>query len=324
MKAFVLEHADTPHDAMKGVVAPGAAIIAGGIDFLQLWKSGLIAPDRVIDIADFPWTEVERREGSLRLGALTRLADATNHPALDGPYAGIGEALRATASTQIRNMATIGGNLMQRTRCVYFRDATLPCNKHASGSGCPARNGEGRATAIFGGGPHCVAVHASDLAVALVAFDASLTLTSASAERSMRLRDFYLQPVHDAVRETQLQPGELIRMVEVSANETTRSVYLKVRDRAAFDFAVVSLCAVINVVENRIENVSLVAGGVGTVPWRLATCEAVLAGRSPSADLVNAAAEALECGAPVAGNAFKLGVLKRMIVRAITQLTERR
>lgn len=235
--AFDYARAGDPAEAVRRGAEAGAAFLAGGTDLMQLWKSGAAAPERVIDISRLPLSEIEAKGASVRIGALARLSDVAAHRAIPTLVA---EAILASASGQVRNMATVGGNLLQRTRCVYFRGHDLPCNKRDPGSGCGALEGENRQAALFGASPACVAAHPSDLAIALAALNAEVTILGQAGERRLPLEALYRLPGDTPERDTELEPGELITAVDIPAfaGPTT---YLKVRDRASFEFAVVSV-----------------------------------------------------------------------------------
>jgi xanthine dehydrogenase YagS FAD-binding subunit len=317
---FAYARATDAQDAVRLAAQPGAAFLAGGTDFLQLWKAGLAAPSRVIDIGRLALDRIEVRGDVLVIGALARLADAAGHPSIRRELPGLAQALLASASPQVRNMATVGGNLMQRTRCLYFRGADFACNKRAPGSGCSAIEGENRQHAILGTSGACVATHPSDLAVALVALGASLRLRGASGERRVALEDFFLLPGDTPERETVLLAGELLVAVEVP-RARRRSAYLKLRDRASFEFAVVSACVAAEVQDDRIATIRLAAGGVATTPWRLKACEAALAGaRLDDAALRAASALAAEGARPLAGNGFKVELLQRTVHRLLADV----
>jgi xanthine dehydrogenase YagS FAD-binding subunit len=297
----------------------GSAFIAGGTDLMQLLKEGAAAPRHLVDINDLPYTEIEPGPERLRLGALARMSDVADHPGVRAQYPAIAEALLASASAQVRNMASIGGNLLQRTRCTYFRDPAMPCNKRAPGTGCSALDGDNRLHAIFGGSEHCVAVHPSDLAVALVALDAVVEVEGPAGERRIPIGDFHRLPEDAPERDTVLEPGELIVAVEVPASAVAaRSRYLKIRDRASFEFALVSVAAGLEVEGGVIKETGLAAGGVGTKPWRLSAAEAELRGQPASFGSYRAAAErAVEGARPLALNAFKVELLRRAVRRAL-------
>jgi xanthine dehydrogenase YagS FAD-binding subunit len=300
---------------------PGAAFVAGGTDLLQLWKTGVEAPAQVVDISRLPLADIAVNEAEIRVGALARLHDVAGHAELARDCPLVAEAILASASGQVRHMATMGGNLLQRTRCVYFRGGEgLPCNKRAPGSGCGALEGENRQHAIFGGSAACVATHPSDLAVALCALDAEVEVLGASGPRALPLAELYRLPGDAPERDTTLAPGELVTAVRVrdAARFAARSTYLKVRDRASFEFAVVSIAAALVVVDGRIADARLAAGGVAPVPWRLAASEAALAGQPAGPDAYAAAAAAAVEGArPLAHNGFKVELLRRAVVRAL-------
>jgi xanthine dehydrogenase YagS FAD-binding subunit len=325
MQPFAYRRAETPHAASAmAAERPGAAFIAGGTDLLQLWKSGACAPKLVIDIARLPLDRITCDARGLRIGALARLSDVAAHPAILSDYPVIAEALLASASPQIRNAATVGGNLLQRSRCGYFRGEIMPCNKRQPGTGCAALNGENRAHAVFGASPHCVATHASDLAVALVALDADLHLHGPEGERRLRLEDVYLLPGDTPERETSLRQGELIVAVEVAASACAcRSRYLKLRDRASFEFAVLSVAVGLEVEDGRIRAARIAAGGVGTKPWRLRACEAALLGEHPDETAFRKATSlAAEGAQPLSRNGFKLELLQRSLLRTLTEVAQ--
>ena len=289
----------------------GAAFIAGGTDLMQLMKEGAAAPRDLIDINALPCTEITVGPEGLRLGALARMSDVADDPGVRERFPVIAEALLASASAQVRNMASIGGNLLQRTRCTYFRDPAMPCNKRAPGTGCSALEGDNRLHAIFGGSAHCVATHPSDLAVALVALDAMIEVQGPAGERRIPVRDLHRLPGDAPEGDTVLEPGELIVAVEVPASAAARrSHYLKLRDRASFEFALVSVAAGLDV--------RLAAGGVGTKPWRLQAAEEALIGQAATPETYQGAAErAVDGAAPLARNGFKVELLRRAVRRAL-------
>ncbi len=316
---FAYARAADEQEALRLAASPGATFLAGGTDFLQLWKMGLAAPSRVVDIGRLALDRVEVRDDRLVIGALARLADVACHPSIRSELPGLAQALLASASPQVRNMATVGGNLMQRTRCLYFRGPGFACNKRTPGSGCSAIEGENRQHAILGASGACAATHPSDLAVALVALGASVRLRGPSGERCVAVEDFFLLPGDTPERETVLAPGELLVAVDVPRSATpARSAYLKLRDRASFEFAVVSAAVAAELRDGRIETIRLAAGGVGTKPWRLKVCEAALAGaRLADAILAAASAFAVEGARPLSGNGFKVELLQRTVHRLL-------
>jgi xanthine dehydrogenase YagS FAD-binding subunit len=308
------------HDALIQATKPGAAYLAGGTDLLQLWKAGAIAPAGVVDISHLPLDHVEFVEGKLSLGALARLSDVATHPDVTRYHPLIARAILDSASGQIRNMATVGGNLLQRTRCAYFRNQGLACNKRIPGSGCGALAGENRQAALFGASASCVATHASDLAVALTALDAEVEVFGAQGQRRFPLRDLYCLPVATPERDTNLTVGELVTGVHISnaSRFAARSTYVKVRDRASFEFAVVSVAAVLHIENGRIVEARLTAGGVAPLPWRLTRSEASLVGRAPDAQAIAAAGDiAVEHARPLAHNGFKVTLLRNAVIRAL-------
>jgi xanthine dehydrogenase YagS FAD-binding subunit len=302
---------------------PGAVVIAGGTDLLQLWKSGAMTPAAVVDISRLPLHEVKFTDGQLSLGATARLSDVASHPDVRRYHPLIAEAILAGASGQIRNMATVGGNLLQRTRCPYFRNEQLACNKRKPGSGCGALSGESRQAALFGTSPSCVATHASDLAVALAALDAEVEVLGSEAARRVLLRDLYRLPGENPEQDTNLAAGELITGVRVSdaTRFAGRSIYLKIRDRASFEFAVVSVATALQIENGRILSARLAAGGVAPLPWRLDRAEAALTGRVLDAQTIAAAGEAAIAHArSLADNRFKVALLRNAVIRTLQTL----
>jgi len=250
----------------------GTEFIAGGTDMLQLLKEDVRRPERLVDLSAVSgFDAIEAGPDMLRLGALAKMSDVAAHPDVNGSYPVIAQALLASASPQVRNMATIGGNLMQRTRCPYFRDTAMPCNRRVPGSGCAAIAGENRLHAVLGGSEHCVATHASDLAVALVALDAVVVTQAVGDGRRIRLADLHLLPGATPERETVLEPGEVIAAVEVPATRVAgRSLYRKVRDRASFEFALAAAAVALDIDDRGVVREARIAlGGVGTKPWRV-------------------------------------------------------
>jgi xanthine dehydrogenase YagS FAD-binding subunit len=319
MHPFTYRRAADAPSATSLLREPGSEVIAGGTDLLQLMKDDVRRPARLVDITGLPWGAIEWGPAGLRLGALARMGDVADVAAVRDGYPVIAEALLASASPQVRNMATIGGNLLQRTRCVYFRDVATPCNKRAPGTGCSALEGENRLHAVLGGSAHCVATHPSDLAVALTALDAVLVLQGATGSRRVPLEVFHLLPGETPDRETVLQPGELIAAVEVPAAPFARnSRYLKIRDRASFEFALASAAVALDIKNGVIRQARLALGGVATKPWRAREAEALLIGhRAVPASFVAAADQALADAHPLSQNGFKVELAKRTLVRAL-------
>ncbi|ANN17326.1 FAD-binding molybdopterin dehydrogenase [Amycolatopsis orientalis] len=308
-----------PATVEAAVASPGT-FLAGGTTLVDLMKLDVLAPQRVLDINEVPLRGIDTADG-LRIGALERMSDIAGHP---GVYPVISRALLLSASQQIRNMASIGGNLMQRTRCTYFRDVAMPCNRREPGSGCPALSGANRMHAVLGTSDSCAATHASDVAVALVALDAELRLVSATGSRTVALGSFYRLPGDTPELENDLRPGELIAEVVVPPLEwAAKSTYVKVRDRQSYEFALCSAAVALHVEDSRVVDARIAAGGVGTVPWRLPEVEAALRGAPATvAAFEAAAARAGEGARPLSANGFKVPLLRRTIVRALLELTE--
>jgi CO/xanthine dehydrogenase FAD-binding subunit len=314
----------TDVDAAVAAVSadPAAAYLAGGTTQLDLLlKDGVVRADRLVDITRLPLGGVTRGEGSIRVGALTTMEELAADPTVVERLPLVREALLAGASTQLRNMATIGGNLLQRTRCRYFRDPTVAaCNKRRPGSGCAAVSGAARMHAILGASEHCIALHASDLCVALVALDAVVHTQGPGGARSIPLAGFYRIPGDTPDLENVLEHGELITAVEVPLlPEQARSGYLKVRDRVSYEFALTSAAVALTTTEDGVIGEARVGlGGVGTVPWRARAAEEVLRGAPAGLETFRAAGEAALQGAwTVPGTAFKVELGKRTLVRAL-------
>jgi xanthine dehydrogenase YagS FAD-binding subunit len=330
MEPFTLSAPGSLDAALAAANSADTKYIAGGTDLVQLMKDWVERPNHLVDLDGLPFDRIEFNDEGARIGALVRMSDAADDAELRRRWPVIAEALLASASPQLRNMATMGGNLLQRTRCGYFRDVGFPCNKRLPGSGCPAISGDNRLLAVLGGSEHCVATHPSDLAVALTALDAVVELKapsppggSGAATRRVPLGEFYLLPSDTPQRENVMQPGELITAIVVPAETAGwRSHYLKVRDRASFEFALVSAAVVVNLGGGRISQARIAMGGVGAKPWRLPAVEAPLAGApaTPSA-FAAAAAHAADGAHPLPQNAFKIPLMQRAIVRALSTAT---
>jgi xanthine dehydrogenase YagS FAD-binding subunit len=313
---------------VAGIIAsaaqdPTADFLAGGTDLLQLLKDEVRRPSRVIDVTRLPALDtITSGQQGLRFGALVKMSDAADHPELRANYPVIAEALLASASPQVRNMATVGGNLLQRTRCVYFRDHGTACNKREPGSGCGALQGENRLHAVLGGSEHCIATHPSDLAVALVALDAVVVTEKSGGGRRIPADELYRLPGDTPQRETVLEPGELIVAIEVPALAyARRSHYRKVRDRASFEFALASSAVAADVANGVVRDVRIALGGVGTKPWRAREAEQALIGQAfTAASFERAATIALADARPSEHNRFKIPLAQRTLVRALSQL----
>ncbi len=298
------------------VTTPGT-YLAGGTTLVDLMKLNVLTPRHVKDINDLPLRGIDTRDG-LRVGALERMSDVAGHP---GVYPVISRALLLSASQQLRNMASIGGNLLQRTRCGYFRDVAMPCDKRRPGSGCPALTGANRGHAVLGTSGKCVATHPSDLAVALVALDAELRLAGAEGTRTVALADFYRLPGETPEVENDLRPGELITEVVVPRLDwARRSTYVKVRDRASYEFALCSAAVALDLRDSRVVDARVAVGGVATVPWRLTSVEEALRGAPATVEaFTDAASSAADGATPLAHNGFKVDLLKRTVVRALVE-----
>ncbi|UOZ06102.1 xanthine dehydrogenase family protein subunit M [Amycolatopsis sp. WQ 127309] len=316
MRPFELTAPTTLDDALA---TPGT-FLAGGTTLVDLMKLNVLTPRHVLDINNVPLRGIDTTDG-LRFGALERMSDIAAHP---GVYPAISRALLLSASQQLRNMASIGGNLLQRTRCSYFRDVATPCNKRVPGSGCPALEGANRMHAILGSSGSCAATHASDVAVALVALDAELRLAGPDGTRTVKLAEFYRLPGDTPEVENDLRTGELITEVVVPELAwAANSTYVKVRDRQSYEFALCSAAVALDVRDGVIADARIAAGGVGTVPWRLPAVEDALRGKPATQATFEAAVSGAADGArPLSENAFKVPLLKRTLIRALLELTE--
>jgi xanthine dehydrogenase YagS FAD-binding subunit len=297
----------------------GSDFIAGGTTLIDLMKLEVVTPSELVDINRLSMRGIELRSDNLRIGALEKMSDVAEDPAVRDNYPVISQALLKSASAQLRNMASMGGNLLQRTRCGYFRDVTTPCNKRQPGSGCPAIEGWNRMHAILGASSFCVATHPSDLAVALVALDASILLQSGSSQRLVKLDDFYRVPGETPDQENQLRPGELITEIQVPRLPwARRSIYLKVRDRESYEFALASVAVALDVDGDKVRDTRIAIGGVGTKPWNLPKVREVLIGKPLEQEIFEAAAVlATEGAKPLSHNGFKIELVQRAIVRAL-------
>jgi xanthine dehydrogenase YagS FAD-binding subunit len=319
MQAFTLTQ---PHDIQSAIAAASQAsakYIAGGTDLLQLAKDNVETPEQLVDLEVLGASGIQASSDRLHLEPLARMSDVAAHPDVVKGWPVLSQALLASASPQVRNMATMGGNLLQRTRCGYFRDTGFACNKRILGSGCPAIDGENRMHAILGGSDHCIATYAGDMAVAMTVLDAELELTGRDGKRTVPIGDFHVVPGDTPHIETVLRPGEMITGIDVPASAAARrSYYLKVRDRASFEFALVSAAVAMELDGRTIRSVRVAAGGVGTKPWRLPEVEAALTGEPADATTLKAAADQAGAGAkPASMNAFKLVLLRRTVLRAL-------
>jgi xanthine dehydrogenase YagS FAD-binding subunit len=322
MQTFEL--VETKHAA--GSWRDGDAYIAGGTDLMQLMRNDVVAPNRLVDLSRSLSRDIAVTDGSLQLGALCTMAQVAANKDVIDQWPAISQALLLSASPQIRNMGTVGGNLLQRTRCGYFRDTGFPCNKRQPGSGCPAVRGDNRELAIFGGSSDCIATHPSDLPVALMALDAELELAAPGGKtRQLPLSRFYRLPGQTPRIENELQPGEVITRVSVPGGAVAkRSSYVKVRDRNSFSFALVSVAVGLDVAGNEIRDARIVLGGVAPMPWRLPRVEEALRGKRVGHDTFQtAAALASEGAAGAGGNDFKIELAHRTVIRALQTVTKR-
>jgi xanthine dehydrogenase YagS FAD-binding subunit len=327
MHSLFYDRARDIDDALALIAQPGARFIGGGTNLLDLYKSGVEIPQRVVDITRLPLAKIAALpDGGLSIGALASNTAAANHPEVRMRYPLLAEALLAGASPQLRNMATVGGNLMQRTRCHYFVDPAFPrCNKRAPGSGCGAIDGVNRMHAILGASDACIAVNPSDMAVALAALDATVVVKSAQAERRIAIEDFHRLPGDAPQRDTTLEAGELIVAVELPPSPfAARSHYLKLRDRASYAFALVSAAVGLEMDGGTVRRCAIALGGVAHKPWRALEAEAQLAGKPLSEEAMAAAAATALAGARGYGwNDFKIELARRAIVRALRTAGER-
>jgi xanthine dehydrogenase YagS FAD-binding subunit len=326
MRPLSYSRAQNVDDAIAMVGAdPASAFLAGGTTEVDLVRLGVAHPDLLVDINELPLAEIEDLPGGgLRIGALARMSDVARTPSVMERYPALSEALLLGASEQLRNMASMGGNLCQRVRCPYFRDNVSPCNKREPGTGCSALEGLNRGHAILGTSEHCIATHPSDVAVALVAFDAVVQTMGPSGPREIAIDDFYLPPGDTPEKEHPLEHGELIVAIELPRSEIARnSLYLKFRDRQSYEFALVSVAAALDVRDGVAADVRLALGGVGTRPWRARRAEAELIGAPATAERFAAAAAAeLEPADVREHNAFKVELAQRATVRALTATIE--
>ena len=321
MQAFDYVRARTIDEAVLNLREPSTRCLAGGTNLLDLMKGDIEAPARIVDINRLPLREIApTADGGLRIGALVRNSDLANHRYVRERYPLLSRALLAGASPQLRNMATVGGNLLQRTRCYYFYDtAYAACNKRRPGSGCAAREGYNRIHAIFGASPQCVATNPSDMSVALLALDAVVDVRSARGSRRIPLTEFHRLPGTTPERDTNLDRDELIVGVSLPPSRFGGRIdYLKVRDRASYAFALVSVAAALRVVDGRVADARVTLGGVAHKPWRAEPAERALIGRPLNNETIAAASEAAVAGAtPLRDNAFKVDLARRTVARAL-------
>jgi xanthine dehydrogenase YagS FAD-binding subunit len=322
MNRFTYARAADPADAIRRAGEPGARYLGGGTNLVDLMRETIERPAALIDVTGLSDDITEQPDGRLLIGAATRNTALAEHRLVRTRYPMLTRAIVAGASAQIRNMATVGGNLLQRTRCAYFYDEGSRCNKRHPGAGCDAIDGYNRMHAILGASPYCVAVHPSDMCVALAALDAVVHLETASGRRRVNLTDLHLLPGDRPDIETVLAPGELITAIELpDLPVAARSTYRKVRDRASYAFAVVSIAAALGIEDGRVQDVRLALGGVAPKPWRARAAEAALRGQPTSAAAFAAAADTALAGAkPLKDNGFKIELAKRVLVAVLEEL----
>jgi xanthine dehydrogenase YagS FAD-binding subunit len=324
VKPFTYQRATDPAGAVALLAEnPDAAYVAGGTNLVDHLKLGVATPDVLVDVSRLPLDAVEERDGGgLRIGAAVRNADLAAHPVVRRDYPVLAQALLAGASGQIRNAATTAGNLLQRTRCVYFQDVTTPCNKREPGSGCPAREGYNRNLAILGASDHCVATHPSDMAVALAVLDADVVVLGTDGERRIPMEELHRLPGDQPQHDTTLRHGELVTAVELPAAGVARtSAYRKVRDRASYAFALVSVAAALDVQDGTVNDVRIALGGVAHKPWRARVAEEQLRGGAATEEAFRAAAHAeLAAAVPLSENGFKIPMAVNTITATLCRL----
>ena len=324
MREFIYARADSAVQAATSAAVSGTKVIAGGTNLLDLMKLQIETPARLVDINRLPLDKIEDTpDGGLRIGTLVRNSDLAADQRVRERYGVLSRALLAGASAQLRNKATTGGNLLQRTRCMYFYDTAMPCNKRSPGSGCAAMAGFNRMNAILGGSDQCIAVHPSDMAVAMRVLDAQVeTVDAAGANRVIPISDFYRLPGDTPQIETTLRAGEIITSVSLPPPPAGTQIYRKVRDRASYAFALVSVAAVVDTVGGRIRAARIAFGGLAPRPWRVAAADEALAGVPAGAASFDAAATAALHGARgYGGNDFKIPLTRRTLHAVLTQAT---
>lgn len=321
MNPFAYFRASDVGSAIAAAARPGACFVAGGTNLVDLMKENVARPACLVDITRLPLQDIERHERGLSIGALATNSAVARHPLVEAGYPLLASAILSGASPQIRNAASTGGNLLQRTRCSYFYDSTMACNKRRPGSGCPARDGLNRLHAILGASPACVATHPSDMCVALAALEATVRVAGPAGERQIPFSEFHRAPADRPELDTTLKAGELILSVELPPPLFPRHYsYLKVRDRLSYAFALVSVAVGLEMEGERIATARIALGGVAHKPWRVPVAEMLLEGRMAARSRFQEAAEGLLAGAePLAHNGFKIELARRAIVRALGQ-----
>lgn len=321
MTPFEYRRVKDPAEAVQAL-GSHSKFLAGGTNLIDLMKNGVESPRKLVDINRVPLAGIEPlAKGGIRLGALARNSDTANHPLVRRQYPLLAEAILSGASPQLRNLATNGGNLLQRTRCPYFMDVGFSqCNKRAPGTGCGAIDGDNRMHAIFGASEACIAVHPSDMCIALAALDATVRILGQNGARAIAFRDFHRQPGDTPERDTNLQPGELIVAIELPPSPyAAHSHYLKVRDRASYDFALVSVAAALDLDNGTVRSARIAIGGVAPKPWRAEAAELLIAGRKMSAEAFEEAGRAAVVGArSYRQNHFKIQMAQNAVTRALS------
>ena len=298
--------------------------IAGGTNLVDLMKKGVTAPDKLIDITGMPLKQITADSKGITIGALVTNSEVAEHPLIKSKYPLLAQAINAGASAQLRNMATVGGNMMQRTRCSYFYDITMPCNKREPGTGCAAIGGQNRMHAIFGTSDKCIAVHPSDMCVALAALDATVHITGPKGDRKILFTDFHRLPGDTPELDNTMQKGELITGVYIPANSFNKFHYLKIRDRTSYAFALVSVAVALEVSGGDISNAKLAMGGVAHKPWRLTAVEKFVMGKPANKETFATAANMAMEGATTFGqNNFKIKMGKAAVTEALQQASQK-
>jgi xanthine dehydrogenase YagS FAD-binding subunit len=324
MKPFTYQRAGDVGEAISSATDPGAMFLAGGTNLVDLMKLGVARPERLIDVGRLPLDGIDDLpDGGLSVGGGVRNSDLAANRSVRERYPLLAQAILSGASGQVRNLATVAGNLLQRTRCPYFQDISKPCNKRRPGTGCPAREGEHRNLAILGHSEHCVATHPSDMAVALAALDAQVRLEGPRGARTLPVRELHRLPGDHPQNDTVLEPGELITAIELPAPfPRARSAYRKVRDRASFAFALVSVAMVAEASEGVLSNCHIAFGGVAHVPWRAVRAEESLRGQPVGEEAFRRAAQAeLEQARPLRENSYKVQLARNLLVRTLAEVT---
>ena len=319
MQPFTYHRAATMDDALAQAAIPGAAILAGGTTMVDLMRGDLAAPTRLVDIAHLAdLTRFDTSGDTLRFGALARMADVAEDATLKARYPALVESLQLAASQQLRNAATVGGNILQRTRCAYFRDGSSACNKRTPGAGCSALDGETREMALFGTSDLCIATYPGDWGTALAAFDTSVEVASASGSRTIPFLDFHCAYGDDPAHETNLMPGEIVTAILVKATSAgKKSTYLKVRDRQSYAYAIVSAAVALAMDGDTVREARVAIGGVASKPWRAQAAADMLTGKVLTQDLaLQAGAAAFEGAVPRGQNAFKIELGRNAIAKA--------